>query len=113
MLKPSKFKARGLLLGLALAGLGLPLAAETGDGQGITRADVVEQLCRDNSEETLDELGITAERWQAEKLNDQGQFFIEGLWVTNAGHYLVECQLRFGAREEQMSMQLHKERRDS
>ena len=109
------FKARKLLLGMALTCLGWPLAAQTDAEQlqGITRADVVEQLCRDNSEETLDELGITAEHWQAEKLNDQGQFFIEGLWVTNAGHYLVECQLRFGGREEQMTMQLHKERRDS
>lgn len=74
--------------------------------QAIHRADTVEQLCRDASQASLAELGIISEHWQAEKVNDDGNFFIEGLWQTNAGQYLVECQLRYGGTEGQLKLQI-------
>lgn len=104
--------AAALFFGAAVLLTPMPVAASDGR-ETIERADIVEQLCRDSSEETLDELGITAEHWQAETLSDQGKFFIDGMWITNAGQYLVECQLHFGGRADQMQMQLLRERRDS
>lgn len=77
---------------------------------GITRSSEVEKLCKTKSEELLLEQGITLNRWSAQHFNGERTFNIDGVWNTNAGRYLVECELPYGSDESVLTIELTKEK---
>lgn len=78
------------------------------DEQDITKISIVEQLCKEKSEDILTEQGIDVVHWQAQHFNGDRTFNIEGLWQTNAGDYIAECELPFGSTKALLTLILSK-----
>jgi len=57
----------------------------------------VAQLCKEQSEEILEELGVEPHGWRSERSNSDTKINIEGQWSSRNGIYIVECELPFGA----------------
>jgi len=76
--------------------------------KSITKISIVEQLCKEKSEEIITEQGIDVISWQAQTFNGDRTFNIEGLWKTNAGSYIAECELPFGSSKTSLSLILTK-----
>ena len=74
----------------------------------ITKIWTVENLCKINSYDILEEQGINLIKWSSESFNGNKTFNIEGQWLTNVGHYIVECELPFGSNEASLTLILTK-----
>lgn len=83
----------------------LPVFGET---YAITKIKTVEKLCHQQSEEILEEQGISLIKWQSESFNGDQTFNIEGKWLTNGGDYIVECELPFGSDASVLTVELTK-----
>lgn len=75
---------------------------------GITRSSEVEKLCKKKSEQLLIEQDITVQKWTAQHFNGERTFNIDGVWITNAGDYLVECELPFASDRSALMMEITK-----
>ncbi|MDP2560300.1 hypothetical protein [Psychrobium sp. 1_MG-2023] len=69
----------------------------------------VEMACKELSQETLEEMGISLLSWRSERFNSDGSFNIEGYWRTKQGNYIVECELPFGQSIDLISYKLIRE----
>ena len=47
-------------------------------------------------------------KWSSESFNGNKTFNVEGQWLTNVGHYIVECELPFGSNEASLTLILTK-----
>jgi hypothetical protein len=77
-------------------------------GETITKIKTVERLCYQQSEDILEEQGISLIKWQSESFNGDQTFNIEGKWLTNGGDYIVECELPFGSNASVLTVELTK-----
>ena len=74
----------------------------------ITKINIVEQLCKETSAEIITEQGIDVIHWQAQHFNGDRTFNIEGVWKTNAGDYIAECELPYGSKADLLALILTK-----
>ena len=74
----------------------------------ITTINTVVKLCKEKSEVILQEQGIMIKRWSAQTFNGDRTFNVEGTWETNAGLYVAECELPYGASEAVITVILSK-----
>ena len=74
----------------------------------IIKISIVEQLCKEKSEEIITEQGIDVIHWQAQHFNGDRTFNIEGIWQTNAGNYIAECELPYGSTKSLLALILSK-----
>ncbi len=81
-------------------------------GSSLVKAEIVseintaEAICKDQSEEMLEELGLAPKAWAAENNNSDGKFNIEGHWQTRNGGYIVECEIPYKADADQLVVRL-------
>jgi|GEM_PF-6182381 len=71
----------------------------------ISNVDVA-QLCKEQSEEILEELGVEPHGWRSERSNSDTKINIEGQWNSRSGIYIVECELPFGADAESLELRV-------
>ena len=77
--------------------------------QPITNITLVEELCREQSEEMLSEQGLQPSQWRAQNHNNNATFNVEGRWKALNGIYVAECELRYGGEAENLLVTVTKE----